>query len=404
MSTRCTLVALRAEERGLALILALLFTIIVGGLTVTGAVLMRAHVQKNRTSFAAKSQALLVARSGLAEGLNWLRRQTSQPVLAFAPQLDAAATPPVLDTIEPDVGLVREFKITGKTWARYEVWKEWAADPDPTRLAWRQQYQCADVSVPRAGATPGTVWQLRSVGYIYDRVDPTIPFNQAPNRIIASQVTANEARRVAIGLPGQAAVNVDNGATCVINANGRVIGGTGAGIFYPLPSGSPTYVAGSVTGSPFLSATTLPYDDTYEGVFSSSLDELKAMANQVVTTAADFPSPVPEMGLLVVDAGPVTITSAKPLLGTGIVIIRGNTILNPGNNSNFSGLLYVEGNLTLREPCEINGSVICTGSLTVQGASDFATIRFDASILSTLMMRIGNYRIGNTTALPREAH
>ena len=23
-----------------------------------------------------------------------------------------------------------EFRITGQTWARYEVWKEWAADPE----------------------------------------------------------------------------------------------------------------------------------------------------------------------------------------------------------------------------------------------------------------------------------
>ncbi len=181
MDTPRTTAASRADERGLALILGLLLTIIVSGLTVTGTLLLRAHLQKNRTSFAAKSQALQVARSGLAEGLNWLRRQTSQPVLAFAPQLNTGATPQVLDTIDPNIGLVREFKITGKTWARYEVWKDWPGDPVPARLAWRQQYRCEDISSPRAQMGAGAVWRLRSIGYIYDRVDGNVAFNQAPN-------------------------------------------------------------------------------------------------------------------------------------------------------------------------------------------------------------------------------
>jgi hypothetical protein len=393
-------------QQGMALIMALLFTVILSGMTISGTLLLRAHMEKTRVSFGTNSQALHIARSGLTEGLNWLRRQTSQPVLDFAPELDAAATPPVLDTIDPDIGLVREFRITGRTWARYEVWKQWAGDPVPTRLAWRQQVQCLDVSRPRADATPGTMWQLRSVGYVYDRADPTLAFDQAPNRVLASQFASTEVRRVVIGLPGQAAVNVGDGNSCHINTNGRITGGSGAGIYYPSGTGTPTTgpaSANRVTGSPSLSATTQPYDDSYEGVFNSSLDELKAMANLVVTDTADFPTPVPEMGLLVVDAGTLQIDADHALRGTGIVIIRGNVVMTPGNNSLFSGLLYVDGNLTVREPCEINGSVICTGNLTVQGASDYATINFDSAILSTLMTRIGNYRLASATLLPRKA-
>jgi hypothetical protein len=39
----------------------------------------------------------------------------------------------------------------------------------------------------------------------------------------------------------------------------------------------------------------------------------------------------------------------------------------PGQLLGFSGLLYVQGNLTVREPCEIQGAVVVTGTVTIQG-------------------------------------
>lgn len=394
----------RPGESGVALLVALLFTMVVTALTVTGTLLLRSHATKNRVAFATKSQALQVARSGLVEAANWLRRQTSQPVLTFAPKLDDTAVPPINDTIDPDIGLVREFKITGSVWARYEVWKQLPADPDPDRLAWRQQFECEDVSMARANASPGTVWRLRSIGYVYQQVDPDLPFDQLPNRVLASQVTVDEVRRLVIDLPGQAALNVGDGNSCHINTNGRVVGGAGAGIYYPAGTGTPTVgpPPPRVTGSPAL-ATAVDYDDSVEAVFGMSFAQLQSLANLIVTDAADFPSPVPDMGLVVVDVPTLVLTSADPLLGTGIVVVRGNVTISQGSNSNFSGLLYVDGNLTVRAPCEINGSVVCTGNVTVQGVPDYATINFDEEVLNTLLTQLGNYRLASTTLLPRLA-
>jgi hypothetical protein len=405
MDTHLDASASRRDERGIALILALLFTMIVSGICLTGTLYLKSHIQKNRTSWASKSQALQVARSGLAEAHSWLRRQTSQPVLAFEPDLDTSSTPQVLDTIEPDVGLVREFKITGRIYARYEVWKEWDADPDAARLAWRQQFECEDVSMERGANAMGAIWRLRSVGYIYNRVNPAVAFDQAPNSVIASQVANNEYRRVVINLPGTGAVNVADGNNCHINTMGRIIGGSGAGIYYPFGTGTPTTGPGvtRVTGTPQL-ATANPastYDDSFEGVFGMSYDEIRAMATLVITNTANIPNPMPEGGIVCIEAGTVQFNSTLPLMGTAIVIIKGNTMLLPGNNSNFNGLLYVEGNLTVRSPSLIRGSVICTGNMTVQGAADYATIQYDADILSSLMSTVGNYSVANTTMLPR---
>lgn len=398
--------ASRDGQQGVALVLALMFTMIVSGICLTGTLLLKSHIQKNRTSWASKSQALQVARSGLAEAHSWLRRQTSQPVLAFAPQLDTSVVPQILDTNEPDIGLVREFKITGAIYARYEVWKNWDADPDPDRLAWRQQFECEDISDQRGGSSAGAIWRLRSIGYIYNRIDPSVPFDQSPNSVIASQVATNEFRRVVISLPGTGAVNVADGNSCHINTNGRIVGGTGAGIYYPAGSGTPTTgpaAAARVTGSPGL-ATAVAYNDSYESVFGMSFDQLRAMATLVVTNAANFPSPMPENGLVIIDAGAtMTVSSTKPLLGTAIVIVVGNLVMNDGNNANFNGLLYVDGNFTLRAPSMLKGSVICTGNMTVQGVGDYATIQYDADVLNGLMTHVGNYSTANTLGLPRLA-
>ncbi|MBL8755299.1 MAG: hypothetical protein JNK15_18510 [Planctomycetes bacterium] len=391
----------RRDEQGLALILALLFTIIVSGLTLSGSLYLKAHIQKNRTSFASKSQALQVAKSGLAEALNWMRRQTSQPVLAFEPRLDTGASPQILDTIEPDIGLVREFKITGKIWARYEVWKEWEGDTDPDRLAWRRQYQCQDVSAARSDSSAGTVWRLRSIGYIYELADPNVAFDTSPNRVVSSQVAVNEVRRMVIGLPGTAALNVDTGSTCVINTNGRIRGGTtAAGVYYPASTGSPTAPASRVSGAPAV-ATAVAYDGGYEAVFGVTWDELVATATLVVDDVANLPTPIPDLALVVIDAGNISLDSTHRLQGAGIVIVRGNLTLTTGNASNFSGMLYVDGNLELRSPCEINGAIVCTGSVQMQGSSAFATLNYDGTILNTLMNELGNYRTSHATYLPR---
>ena len=392
-------------EQGLALVVALFFSVIVAGLTMTGAMLMKAHVQKTRTAWASKNQAMQIARSGLNEGLVWLRRQTSQPVLGFAPQFDDTVDPPVLDTIDEDIGLVREFRITDRLWARYEVWKRWDADPSPSRLIKRRLYQCEDISASRAGSSPGTVWRLRSVGYIFNQLDDTVPFNVAPNRVVASHVASNEVRRLVIHLPGQAAINVADPNSCHINTNGRINGGTGLGITYPSgASGAPTMGPPSpprVTGSPQAHAGTIGYDDSYEGVFSVSYAQLLALATLVVTDPAGIPSPMPAGGLIIIDCGTVQFDAARPLLGTAIVIVRGNTTIANGSNSNFTGMLYVDGNLTVRAPSEINGSVVCTGNVNVQGVPDYATINFDPDALDALTRDLGNYRISNTTYLPR---
>jgi len=392
------------SERGAALVMALMFTTIVLGVVVTGTLTLKSQIRQNRTLFITNYQAVMAARSGLTEALSWLRRQTSQPVTEFAPVFDPTQQPQILETEDPAIGLVRDFQISGNLWARYEVWKEWDEDPEPARATWRALYECRDISTPKAARAAGAAWRLRSVGYVYRRFSEALPFNVTPNQVLATEMAETDVLRAVINLPGEGAVNVGDGNSCHINTNGRIRGGSAAGIYYPEGTGRPT--TGSrrrrrVTGTPRLAQATV-YDDSYESVFGLSFAEISSMADMIVTNQDDFPSPIPDNSLIVVDTGStLNIDSSRPLTGSGLVIVRGNMTMTSGNNSLFSGLLYVDGNFTMRAPSEINGSVVVTGNMTLQGAGDYATINFDADALESLMRNFGAYRRVNSIYLPR---
>jgi hypothetical protein len=199
---------------------------------------------------------------------------------------------------------------------------------------------------------------------------------------------------------------VSDGNNCHINTNGRIQGGAAGGIYYLAGSGTPTTGPNNqnrVTGTPPL-ATSAAYDDSYEAVFGLDLDRLRAVADAVITDPSEFPSPLPTNALVIVEpTSAMHWDNSTPLLGTGIVIVVGNAQISQGSYSNFSGLLYVDGNLTVRAPSEIRGSVICTGNVNIQGVPDFATITYDDGVLNSLRANFGNYQRSNSLYRPNLA-
>jgi formylmethanofuran dehydrogenase subunit C len=123
-----------------------------------------------------------------------------------------------------------------------------------------------------------------------------------------------------------------------------------------------------------------------------SYEELRATADSYVTDARDFPAQIPNMGTVVAELASITFDNGNPLRGTGVVFIRGNVNINPGSMSNFRGLLYIDGNFSMRAPALIEGAVVCTGNMTLQGSGDYATIRFNDAILNALRQESGQYR------------
>src|SRR5690606_10760878 len=265
----------RDAESGLALVLGILFTIIATGLVVSGTLSLRAHRAKIETNYRLHGQAQQFARAGLIEALGWFRKQTAQPVLTFNPILDTTATPPILDTQEPDIGIVREFQISGVVWGRYEVWKEWEGDPVPARLAWRRQVQCEDVSTQRGSAGAGNVWLVRSVAYVFQRTDPGKAYNEAPNRVLSSAILETELRRLTLAAPGMAAVCCGKPGGSAVADRVNIQGNGGAAVYHRTVSGQNISVSGGpVTQGGISGSGTSPYDDSVQAVFGVSEDEL----------------------------------------------------------------------------------------------------------------------------------
>jgi hypothetical protein len=390
-----------SEEAGVALIFALFFAVITLGITIAGSIYIRAHSTQTEIRFATAGQAAEFANSGLVEALGWFRRQTAQPVTAFDPVLNELADPPVLDTLEPEVGIVREFEISGSLWGRYEVWKQWDADPDAELRAFRQQAACRDVSDERGNLSSGSVWRLRSVGYVFRRNDEGRRFDESPNRVIAKEIVETEIRRLALQPPSQAAVCLQRGDRCYVGTRGRIQGGAnGAGVVHAVDTGSPTVTgtASSISGAP-PSTSIDGYDDSLNAVFGVSLSELKGMADMILTDPASFPQPLPKQALIVAETD-IVFDGARPLTGTGIVVVVGNVTIDQASYSSFSGLLYVDGDLTVREPSELQGAIVVTGRTRVEGAADFATITFDDSIVNALRQTLGTYRQASSAIRP----
>jgi hypothetical protein len=75
------------------------------------------------------------------------------------------------------------------------------------------------------------------------------------------------------------------------------------------------------------------------------------------------------------------------------VVVLGDCFLASGSNSFFNGLLYVQGDLTMRAPAFVRGTVVATGSVDIQGTGgDYVEIDYDGSIVVNLLTLMGQYR------------
>jgi hypothetical protein len=383
----------RHGERGIALLLGILFTVIISGLVVSGTLVLRAHRAKTETSFRLYGQAAQFARAGLIEAMSWFRQSALQPVTAFDPEFLPLATPPVLETTDPDIGIVREFQISGPIWGRYEVWKQWDADPDAQRLAWRQRVQAEDITAAVGASGIGTVWRLRSIGYVFHRKDATAAFDEYPNQVLGSDILGSEIRRMTLAPPGQAALCSRTASQTRIDRSVNIQGGMGAGVFTLAGTGTVVQVnSPTIVGTPGISSSA-SYDDSVEAVFGVSEQDLAALADDRITIASTFPTPLPANSLYYVEVPTMTFNAALPLQGTAVVYVRGDVVIAHNSKSFFTGLLYVNGNLTIREPCELNGTIICTGTVVIEGQSDWINMAYDDDALNTLRTAIGQYRL-----------
>ena len=359
-------------------IIAILFILVVSGLVIVQ--LSKATVNRQLIYH---GQAINAANAGLVESLSWFRRQASQPVTAFAPQVDALQTPPINDTDDPSVGLVRDFEISdlGSVWGRYEV-------PYP---------RVRDVSGARGQPGAGSVWLVDSVGIVYVRSDPTKPYNQPPNRVLTRTYARTEVQRMSIVPPANAAICVSRADAITTESKTRILGGSyGVAIAYPPATGTTT-LNGTTSGLMQTTSVT-PYKDSIAEVFGVDQQQLIAMADVVAADAAGLPRKLPEMALVVV-TGNAVFDVNRPLIGSGVMVTLGDLRMQAGSLSSYNGLIYVGGDYEQSAPSQVSGTVIVGGQVTLRSAGDFSEVYYDPSVLSQITRHIGQYRFSRSPAL-----
>lgn len=376
------------RERGAVMVWALIFVIVTAGMIISHSAYMASHRRTMDVQLKRKPLAATLARAALTDGLSWFQAQPTQPVTDFAPRQDLTANPPVIDTIDPDVGLVREFEIRGSLWGRYEIRRE----------------EATDVSKLHGGGTAGSVWRLGARGYVYRVVDPSKPFNEAPNRIVSTSRVETTLRSVPLNLPAAAAIDIDDLSKLTIGPGGKVHGGgSSPGVAGPPPGGLLTALlnalAALVTGSP--KVLTVPtYKSAPTDVFRMTLAELRDISDVMASGTSDrwLRSPLAS-DVIVYHDGDLTITPGTRLAGAMLLVVNGNLIVQPGTNSAIEGIIYVTGNTELRGPMRIDGALIAKGNVLVQGngAGQDAVVQFDAGAVQRVVQSLARYRASRTT-------
>jgi hypothetical protein len=364
--------------------------------------------------------AINAATAGLNEALSWFRRQTAQPVVNFTPAATTTGPPPVNDSDNATVGLVRNYTVSNllNVNGTYTLRRTGSVSPVTNTI---------DVTSLHGKTGTGVIWQLESEGLITASTS---------GNVIAKATLRAEIQRLGMNMPAAAALTVSRN-NCINTgtmANCKVRGGaSGAGIAYvPQPSGTaPSGWAGSavVDGS---SGTTVsfaasPNRFTFPYMFDVTQAELTKMANYNVTDCTNgngtstgpsnalnttvLPNPMPsQMSLTIINCTgtAVNFTSARPLGGAGIVYVIGNVNLAANMNSTFNGVLYVQGTFTANAGSVINGQVIVdagssgtTQTVNIAGLpGNFAEIRYDPVVLTEIAQQIGTYNFSRTPYVP----
>ncbi|MEZ5990021.1 MAG: hypothetical protein R3F30_13010 [Planctomycetota bacterium] len=379
-----------AGERGFVLLIALFFVVLTAGMVFSGTLSLRSTEQKTELSLRTQGQARHFAEAGLVDALDWFRRQTSQPVATFAPKKDELATPPILDTDDPSIGLVRDFGIDRGIWGRYEV-RRYVPNVSPA------EPEVRDITAMRQASGTGAVWRLVSRAFIYERRDTATAFDVAPNKILASDVLETEIRRLTLVPPAQAAICSPTGSKIYLYTGAMVRGGTAAGLAYINGSGAPVYSGGKAAGVPAETqiASTNWFDDC-QSVFGVDEDTLRSMADYQITYASEVPNPIPTNSIVFSD-GSLYMSTTYPLKGTGILYVKGDVYVPYNTTSYFNGVIYATGNVYLYGPVAVNGTVIGKGYVYLSSLGDLSEVVYDDGVINSLMIAIGQYRFSSAT-------
>ncbi len=348
-----------------------------------------------------QGQAANAAQAGLVEGLSWFRKQAIQPVTAFQPIVNASANPPINDSEDTTIGIVRTYQVSapGRLMGRYEVRLGNAAAGTGV----------LDVTTQKGRVGAGSVWQLESVGTIWVQNDASLPnsaYKTSPNTVLSQQTFRTEIQKMSVILPdGGAALFSANCDNVKIDNKTKIQGGSGFGVSCRPGGGAGITNNGVITGSPNIKPNSVaPY--SIPAVFSVSQQELTGLADVNVAQTKDLPTTLPAMSLIVINGnatfGPATtVPLIRPLVGSGILVVFGNLTINSDPSNDWNGVIYVTGNLNINEPMAVSGAIIAANassaaSIAVNSGADISEVDYSPAMISQINTQMALYRFSRS--------
>lgn len=405
-----------SREGGTAILWALIFVTITAGLIVSQTAYTAARRNTRDARYNRAAMAETFARSGMQDAVGWFHGRAEQPITEFKPVYEPHAIPPRIETIDPAIGLVREFAINGNLWGRYEVRRE----------------EARDVSAQRGISVPGSVWELGVRAFIYRKRSEQAHFDQAPNQLVGTKAITSELRWLNICAPAPAALCADQPGKVTLGAKAVVDGTTSIAIAYRDPATllpAPTLLTATIDSAAVLSGSLLQlsspsYDATPERVFGMRLDELRSYSDVTLETDVgasgwDWARLLAWLRSILTRSG--TGTSADTTSGTdstpridGRLIVTKSMRLD-GKLQLVNSLLVVDGNLTATALADVQiegmvyvsgdanlsaGKIDIKGLLVVRGEAKLGAgflstgtmLRYDAARIDQVRRTVGRYR------------
>jgi hypothetical protein len=92
------------------------------------------------------------------------------------------------------------------------------------------------------------------------------------------------------------------------------------------------------------------------------------------------------------------------LSGVGLCVVVGSLDIPTGNNSNWAGVLYVTGQVTLDGPTSITGILISQTGISIGNASDLnkTTVTYDAGIITTVQGLLKDFTVDSSSIVANQ--
>jgi hypothetical protein len=357
------------------------------------------------------TQADGVARTGLDETLAWFRRQEAQPVYwknsVYAGRnytyADQAFMPDATDSLRPDIGLVQEYPLsqTAGLWARFEVRRQAQDNTDPAADDPRAAHDITGRYFGVGEAGRGLCWSVEAAGIVFKPRRPVTPgtaYNPAGDEIIARSRASTEFRRLEVKPPAYAALIVLDGKSFnpdfVTTGVNLEAGTDGVALAYYAPPEADTDF------SPFMETVPvdkrfkeLPEEFSVRSVFGTTLAGLKGLSDFYVRGSAlpERADAYPEYGLIFID-GDAVFDDAHPFPKSGLVVVNGRMEKVRDVDVNFTGALYVTGDLVVQGPGHFSGVVMAEKRADIRGDHGQMELWQDLRSVTYTTGRVEQYR------------